>query len=271
MYDKNSVYDNLPIHRLEGIPKISRDYSIVNGQVKAFTIPTGRKFTNKTIPVGISCFIPVDVQGNHGSVLGVESCFQLLSDLPANWSLVFTHTMKLQSATGGSCTSAYHFNLFPTASFSEDIFLQVVKTDIVTRIPEWGLCTNFEAGGLAKILLADSDLDGFDDTRVRTLTYYAAVWYADDIADSVDKCHLSDLYFWLVDQKPSMALVSKDVRCRSVIYYLNNFGAEHGDFMGAADLQDVKLELEKCAAELELQEFTNQFASLLDNKGNHCH
>ena len=105
MYDKNSVYDNLPVHRLEGIPKISRDYSIVNGQVKAVTIPTGRTFTNKSTPVGISCFIPVDVQGHHGSVLGVESCCQLLSILPANWSLVFTHIMTLLSATGEPTTT----------------------------------------------------------------------------------------------------------------------------------------------------------------------
>lgn len=256
MYEKNSVYDNLHIHRLDGIPKISRDYSIVNGQVKAFTIPEGRKFTNKCIPMGISCFIPVDTQGNHGTVLGAERCNQLFSNLPANWSLVFTHIMTLLSATMEQ-TKAYHFNLFPTVSCTEEMFLQVMTTDTVTCIPEWVLCTNFEAGGLAKILLTDSDLDGFDDTRVRTLTYYAAMWYTDDIADSVDKCHLSDLYFWLVEQKPSMASVSKDIRCRSVIYYLNNFGAENGDFMGAADLQDVKLELEKCVAELELQEVTN--------------
>ena len=100
-------------------------------------------------------------------------------------------------------------------------------------------------GGLAKVLLKDSDLDDFDDIRVRTLAYYAAMWYADDNADNVDKCHLSDLYFWLVEHKPSLESVFEDVRCRSVMYYLNTFGAEIGDFMGAANLQDIKLELEK--------------------------
>jgi hypothetical protein len=106
------------------------------------------------------------------------------------------------------------------------------------------------------ILLNDSDLDGFDDTRVRTAAYYAARWYADIKADNIDRCHLYDLYHWLIEQKPSLELVFQDYRHRWLIYYLDNFGAENGDFMGAADLQDIKLALES----LQINEIGDQLA-----------
>ena len=82
------------------------------------------------------------------------------------------------------------------------------------------------------------------DTRVRTAAYYTAMWYADNRADIIDRCHLYDLYRWLIVEKPPLELVFQDCRVHRLVYYLDNFGAENGDFMGAADLQDIKLTLE---------------------------
>ena len=89
----------------------------------------------------------------------------------------------------------------------------------------------------------ESDLDGFTDCRVKTLAYYLATWYDDSKSDIIAKYRLCDMYYWLIKQKPSVELISQDIRCSSIMYYLDNFSAEDGDFIGAADLQDIKLEL----------------------------
>lgn len=89
----------------------------------------------------------------------------------------------------------------------------------------------------------DSDLDGFEDTRVRTVAYYTAMWYSDSKTDNIDRCHLYNLYRWLIEEKPTLEVIFQDYRHHLLIYYLDNFDAENGDFMGSADLQDIKLEL----------------------------
>ena len=89
------------------------------------------------------------------------------------------------------------------------------------------------------------DLDGFEDARVRMLAYYAALWHSDSKADNVDRGHLHGIYAWLVEHKPSIETVSKDARCRSIIYYIHTFGAQKGDAMGAAVLTDIKWELKR--------------------------
>lgn len=248
-FEQNTVYGDFVTYRLlEGTPTIRRDYFSINGMVKAFTLPDSGKFTNSTRPAGISCFIPMYPLDEQCLDEGASPCFVSKSNLPDHWGLVFTHVMTLPLAKGQ--TKAFHFHLFPTVSMSEEMFHDVLKTNITTDIPQWLPCNCFVEGEekWTKELLKDSDLDGFDDTRVRTLAYYVARWYADNNADnnadSVDKCYLGDIYFWLVEQKPSLESVYENVRYHFIMYYLDTFQAESGDCMGAADLQDVRLELE---------------------------
>lgn len=136
------------------------------------------------------------------------------------------------------------------------------KKDRDYSIQSDGRVKGFVAGEL-HTLIKDVDLEDFDDVRVTTLAYYAAKWYNDNKADNVDKCHLYDLYSWLVEQKPSLELVFHDSRCSFINYYLNYCGAEEGDFVGAADLQNIKLELERLQIELDLREVTNQLPLVL--------
>lgn len=83
-------------------------------------------------------------------------------------------------------TKAYHFNLFSTILVSEPDFHNILISS-TTSIPTWGRYSCFEAGGTAVLLLNDSDLDDFEDTRVRMLAFYVATWYNNAEADNVDK------------------------------------------------------------------------------------
>lgn len=97
------------------------------------------------------------------------------------------------------------------------------------------------------LVLNDDDFDDFDDTRVRMLAYYTARWSTDIRADTMDRHNLYDLYHWLLSQKSLSILkvVPTDPdRCRLLIDYLDKWGADPGDGMGAADLHDIKVTLE---------------------------
>jgi hypothetical protein len=260
-YEKNHVYDNIRAHRLCGQPKRGRDYSVLpDGNVQSTTVPVGGKFTLSKCPNGISCFVPILPPSQHGGFPNVASCSVLLSNVPENWKFVYTHIMKLPSASLVQ-TEAYHFNLFSTTSITEADFLGVLKTNSESEaaVPRWGMC-NMVASAGDIVLLNDSDLDGFDDTRVRNAAYYAAIWYADSRADDVDRCHLYDLYSWLVEEKPTLESVFQDYRHNYLVYYLDNFGADDGDFMGAADLQDIKLSLDSLRISDPQNEYTESIA-----------
>jgi hypothetical protein len=81
----------------------------------------------------------------------------------------------------------------------------------------------------------------FEDVRIRLLTYYVSMWHNDSNTEKMDKYKLSELYFWLVGKKPSLEEVFKSDYCDYVMYCLKNFGAEEGDYMGAADIQDIEI------------------------------
>lgn len=90
-------------------------------------------------------------------------------------------------------------------------------------------------------LLKYSDLDHFDDTRVRLLAYYSAIWYSSKITSDADKFHLYELYCWLITEKPLINELVNSSRYEYIRYMLMTFKADDGDFMGELDLQDVKL------------------------------
>lgn len=95
------------------------------------------------------------------------------------------------------------------------------------------------------------------DQRIIILIYYFAKWSKDNNTTVEDKCNLNNIYFWLVNN-PSIELVSKDYRCKLIIKYLNKFKSDDDDFMGAADLEDVKIELKKICKYFNLK--NNKFS-----------
>jgi len=93
-----------------------------------------------------------------------------------------------------------------------------------------------------EIIFQNDDLDGFEDISVRTLTYYIMTWYQ---LNNEHKHSLRHLYIWLITYKPTIEDIIKDNRYRSIMTYLNMFGAETDDYMGAALLEDIRISLER--------------------------
>ena len=131
---------------------------------------------------------------------------------------------------------------------NRDEFFNIINPDIdASSTPTLGLCNCIDQDNLPKNILIGSDLDGFEDTRVSTLAYYTGMWYTHKNADNIDRCHLNDIYTWLTTHKPTLEIVSQDMRCHYIRYYLVTYGAVAGDYMGAADLQDILIELDSYA------------------------
>ena len=110
----------------------------------------------------------------------------------------------------------------------------------------------------------DSDLDGFDDIRVRTIVYYITKWYTDSRSNLVDKFRLYNIYCWLVDKKTTtLKMIFQDIhRYDTLMHYLNNYGAENEDFQGAVYyLQDIRLTL----ISFEIDLLTNNSRNIFTN------
>jgi len=87
-------------------------------------------------------------------------------------------------------------------------------------------------------------MSGFEDVRVRLLSYYVSTWHNDNNTGKMDKYKLSNLFFWIISKKPTLEELFKCEYYHCIIYCLEKFGAKEGDAMGAIGLEDIRMRLE---------------------------
>ena len=186
----NDFFGN-PIYRLAGLPQPNRDYSLtINGMVHSYgTAPPNGVWARKRIPKGISCFIPTT--SPRGRFVVVPTTGAFISQLPTNWSAVYTNIMRLR-LSDGSFISHHHFHLYPTVEISETEFLEVVLASVDRN---WQVCNAMGGCGFPSVLYEPSDDDDLEP-HLRTILYYIGEWYriTDDLTDQVI---MNDIYTWI--------------------------------------------------------------------------
>ena len=247
-YIKGNIYSSLSVHRFMAVPVKIRDYDVeeINGKqiVKSFPVPKhsgkeSNRWSLKNMPIGISCFIPIDVP--HKFPMDM-TCTTLQGKLNDEWKFVFTHIMKIKLEN--TYTTAYHFNLYCEISLSLEHFLNILNTPNDNSY-QWLPCILGGQGKLIDELHTEDDLDDWSDFHVRTFLYYLKNWYKDTV-ELIDKLYMNDLYDYLVTEKPDLEVLSQhSFRCNMVFYLLTKYKSPEDDPYGNVLLQDVLLSLDE--------------------------
>ena len=93
-------------------------------------------------------------------------------------------------------------------------------------------------------IFENGNLDGFDDFRVKLITYYVISFYLEQSV-AEQKQENKNLYLWLVKNKSSLETIKTHSYKNLIIYYLENYNIDKNDIQGQADLDDVLISLKE--------------------------
>jgi hypothetical protein len=234
------------VHRLAGNPVRDRDYIVEeSGSVRFYERPANGLFDKKSVPVGISVFIPSCPEEHHG-FLKVEVGGNILNGtLPSPFRMVFIQQMGLKLLNDVR-VYVKHFHVYVDEDgVTENQLLNVLRSPVDDGY-HWSPCHQGGGSSLCTDLFRSDEADDFEDCDVRTLLYYVSEWYKQcDTDDMTARVLMNSFYMWLSEEKPTLEDIAQDAAHSSfALYLLRNYSAADGDCMGGAELEHIQAILE---------------------------
>lgn len=231
------------VHRLPGEPRENLDYYVVDTvYVQHYEDPLEGKWTKKTIPPGISVFIPLPADGDHGYFNSGQGCNILGGTLPEPFRMTYVQVLRLKMIDGSRKQTARFHVYVRESGVTKEKFVGILKNSETSSQYQWLVCSQICGSGLCTDLFRREDADDFEDCKVRILHYYVSEWYKQcDTDDITIRVLMNGFYMWLTEQKPTLRDIAEDSAHSSfALYLLQNFSAAIGDDMGGAELEDIE-------------------------------